>query len=195
MAKYGYARVSSLSQSTDLQTKALLDAGRTVVRTEKLSGSSRDGRDELVNILDFLQSGDVLVVCKLDRLGRSTRDVLNLVHEIDQKGASLQVLEPAIDTAGAIGKIVLTLLDMVSEMELSFIKQRQAEGIAAAKARGVYKGRPQSVDYDAILQLKAQGLGVTAIAAKMGCSRGTVLRSIVSFFLAFSDLKIPSSFG
>ena len=103
MAKYGYARVSSLSQSTDVQVKALQDAGCTVVRTEKISGSSRNGRDELANILDFLQSGDVLVVCKLDRLGRNTRDVLNLVHEIDQKGASLQVLEPAIDTAGAMG--------------------------------------------------------------------------------------------
>ena len=124
MAKYGYARVSSLSQSIDVQTKALQEAGCTVVRTEKLSGSSRDGRDELANILDFLQSGDVLVVCKLDRLGRNTRDVLNLVHEIDQKGASLQVLEPAIDTAGAMGKMVLTVLGMVSEMELSFIKQR-----------------------------------------------------------------------
>ena len=65
----------------------------------------------------------------MDRLGRNTRDVLNLVHEIDQKGASLQVLEPAIDTAGAMGKMVLTVLGMVSEMELSFIKQRQAEGI------------------------------------------------------------------
>ena len=83
MAKYGYARVSSLSQSTDVQVKALQGAGCTVVRTEKLSGSSRDSRDELANILDFLQSGDVLVVCKLDRLGRNTRDVLNLVHEID----------------------------------------------------------------------------------------------------------------
>ena len=177
MAKYGYARVSSLSQSTDVQVKALQDAGCTVVRTEKISGS-RNGRDELANILDFLQSGDVLVVCKLDRLGRNTRDVLNLVHEIDQKGASLQVLEPAIDTAGAMGKMVLTVLGMVSEMELSFIKQRQAEGIAAAKARGVYKGRPQSVDYAAILQLKSQGLGVTAIAAKMGCSRGTVYKTL-----------------
>jgi DNA invertase Pin-like site-specific DNA recombinase len=178
MAKYGYARVSSLSQSTDVQAKALQDAGCTVVRTEKISGSSRNGRDELANILDFLQSGDVLVVCKLDRLGRNTRDVLNLVHEIDQKGASLQVLEPAIDTAGAMGKMVLTVLGMVSEMELSFIKQRQAEGIAAAKARGVYKGRPQSEDYAAILQLKSQGLGVTAIAAKMGCSRGTVYKTL-----------------
>ena len=114
----------------------------------------------------------------MDGLGRNTRDVLNLVHEIDQKGASLQVLEPAIDTAGAMGKMVLTVLGMVSEMELSFIKQRQAEGIAAAKARAVYKGRPQSVDYAAIQQLKSQGLGVTAIAAKMGCSRGTVYKAL-----------------
>ena len=178
MAKYGYARVSSQSQSTDVQTKILQDVGCTIARTEKLSGSSRNGRDELANIMDFLQSGDVLVVCKLDRLGRNTRDVLNLVHKIDQKGASLQVLESAIDTAGAMGKMVLTVLGMVSEMELSFIKQRQAEGIAEAKARGVYKGRPQSVDYDAIMKLKSQGLGVTAIAFKMGCSRGTVYKAL-----------------
>ena len=77
-----------------------------------------------------------------------------------------------------MGKMVLTVLGMVSEMELSFIKQRQAEGIAAAKARSVYKGRPQSVDYDAILQLKSQGLGVTTIAAKIGCSRGTVYKAL-----------------
>ena len=74
--------------------------------------------------------------------------------------------------------MVLTVLGMVSEMELSFIKQRQAEGIVVAKARVVYRGRPQSVDYDAILQLKAQVLGLTAIADKMGCSRGTVYKAL-----------------
>ena len=83
MAKYGYARVSSLSPSTDVQIKALQEAGCTVVKTEKISGSIRDGRVELANILDCMQSGDVLVVCKMDRLGRDTRDELNLVHEID----------------------------------------------------------------------------------------------------------------
>ena len=128
----------------------------------------------------MLAKGDVLVVCKLDRLGRNTTDILNPVFEIGRKGASLQVLKPAIDTAGSKGKMVLMVLGMVSEMELSFIKQRQAEGIAAAKDRGVYKGRPQSVDYDAILQLKAQGLGVTAIAVKMECSRGTVYKALES---------------
>ena len=120
----------------------------------------------------------MLVVCKLDRLGRDTQDVLNLVHEINQKGASLQVLEPALDMAGAMGKMVLTVLGMVSEMELSFIKQQQAESIAATKARGVYKGRPQSVDYYAIQHLKSQGLGVTAISAKMACGRGTVYKAV-----------------
>lgn len=114
----------------------------------------------------------------MDRLGRDTQDVLNLVHEINQKGASLQVLEPALDMAGAMGKMVLTVLGMVSEMELSFIKQQQAESIAATKARGVYKGRPQSVDYYAIQHLKSQGLGVTAISAKMAYGRGTVYKAV-----------------
>ena len=95
---------------------------------------------------------------KLDGLDINIRDVLNLLHEIDQKSASMQVLKPTIDTAGAMGKMILPVLGMVSEMELSFIEQRQAEGIAAAKARGAYKGIPQSVDYDAILQWRHRGL-------------------------------------
>ena len=141
MTKLGYARVSSTSQSTNIQVEALKAAGCSTVRKEKVSGKSRDVRDELATILDFLREGDVLVVHKLDRLGRSTRDCLNLVHEIHEKGASLQVLEPAIDTSGPMGTMVLTVLGMVSEMELGFIKERQRAGIEAAKANGVYKGR------------------------------------------------------
>ena len=178
MAKYGYARVSTASQSTEVQTKALKDAGCTVIRTEKESGKSRDGRDELATILDFMSEGDALVVHKLDRLGRNTRDVLNLVHEITEKGCTLHVLEPHIDTSGPMGTMVLTVLGMVSEMELGFIKERQRAGIEAAKARGVYNGRPQSVDYDAIKGLQSQGLGVSAIAKQLGCSRGTVYKAL-----------------
>lgn len=178
MAKYGYARVSSLSQSTDAQEMALREAGCTVVRIEKASGRTIEGRDELTTLLEFLREEDVLVVHKLDRLGRNTRDVLNLVHEVDQKGASLQVLEPPIETSGPMGKMVLTVLGMVAEMELGFIKERQRAGIEAAKSRGVYKGRPQSVDYDAILRLKREGLGISAIAREVGCSRGTVYKAI-----------------
>ena len=176
MAKYGYARVSSTSQDTNLQEAALKQAGCTVIRTEKISGASREGRNELATILEFIREGDVLVVHKLDRLGRNTRDVLNLVHSIAERGASLQVLEPAIDTSGPMGTMVLTVLGMVSEMELGFIKERQRAGIEAAKAKGIYKGRPTSLDHQRIVKLKKQGLGATAIARDVGCSRGAVYK-------------------
>ena len=174
MTKLGYARVSSTSQSTNIQVEALKAAGCSTVRTEKVSGKSRDGRDELATILDFLREGDVLVVHKLDRLGRSTRDCLNLVHEIHEKGASLQVLEPAIDTSGPMGTMVLTVLGMVSKMELDFVRERQRAGIEAAKANGVYKGRKQNLDYNKVIELKKSGMGATAIARELGCHRTMV---------------------
>jgi len=178
MAKVGYARVSSLSQSTDIQKEALTKAGCNPVRTEKKSGSTTEGRTELATIIDFLQEGDVLCVHKLDRLGRNTRDVLNLVHELSERGCSLQVLEPAIDTSGPMGAMMLTVLGMVSEMELGFIKERQKAGIEKAKANGVYKGRPMSLDHDKIKQLKAEGMGATAIARELGCSRGAIYKAL-----------------
>jgi DNA invertase Pin-like site-specific DNA recombinase len=178
MAKVGYARVSSLSQSTDIQKEALTKAGCNPVRTEKKSGSTTEGRTELATIIDFLQEGDVLCVHKLDRLGRNTRDVLNLVHELSERGCSLQVLEPAIDTSGPMGTMMLTVLGMVSEMELGFIKERQKAGIEKAKANGVYKGRPMSLDHDKIKQLKAEGMGATAIARELGCSRGAIYKAL-----------------
>jgi DNA invertase Pin-like site-specific DNA recombinase len=176
MATYGYARVSSTSQSTAIQEATLKNAGCNVVRSEKVSGASRKGRDELQTILDFIQSGDVLVVCKLDRLGRSTRDVLNLVHELDEKGASLRVLEPSIDTSGPMGRMVLTVLGMVSEMELSFIKERQKAGIEKAKSEGKFKGRRASINKDRIIQLKSEGITPTEIAKAMGIGRASVYR-------------------
>ena len=178
MAKYGYARCSSLSQSTDIQVEALTKAGCTVIRSEKKSGRSTDGRTELATILEFMAEGDSLCVHKLDRLGRNTRDVLNLVHELNERGCSLQVLEPAIDTSGPMGTMMLTVLGMVSEMELGFIKERQRAGIEKAKAAGVYKGRPTSLDHDKIISMKAEGMGATAIARELGCSRGAVYKAL-----------------
>ena len=178
MAKYGYARVSSLSQSTDIQVEALTAAGCTVVRQEKASGRSTEGRTELATILEFMSEGDSLCVHKIDRLGRNTRNVLNLVHQITEKGCSLQVLEPAIDTSGPMGTMMLTVLGMVSEMELGFIKERQRAGIDKAKAAGVYKGRPSSLDHDKIKELHAAGMGATAIARELGCSRGAVYKVV-----------------
>jgi len=180
MAQYGYARVSSLSQSTDVQVDRLKAAGCSPVRVETASGRSRAGRIELETLLDFLQPSDVLTVVKLDRLGRSTRDVLNLVHDLEERGASLRVLEPEIDTSKPEGRIILTTLAMVAEMELTFIKERQRAGIEAAKARGVYKGRKRSIDRDAVRRLKADGIGATEIARRLGIGRATVYKVLQS---------------
>ena len=174
----GYARVSTNGQDTATQEAKLKVAGCTFIRTETVSGGSRNGRNELASILDFIRPGDVLIVVKLDRLGRNTRDVLNLVHELEEKGASLRVLEPAIDTGGPMGRMVLTVLGMVAEMELGFIRDRQRAGIDAAKAKGVYKGRPATVDRARIVALRKQGMGATEIAKAVGCKRGNVHKAL-----------------
>jgi len=180
MSMIGYARVSSSGQSTDIQVQKLKEAGCNVVRQEKVSGRSREGRSELETVMDFIQEGDTLTVTKLDRLGRSTRDVLNLVHELEQRGASLKVLEPAIDTSGPMGTVVLTVLGMVSEMELGFIRERQMAGIEKAKAEGRYTGRPSTLSAVEVRRMKAEGMGATAIAKQMNCSRSAVYKILGS---------------
>src|SRR3546814_17580647 len=97
-----------------------------------------------------MHTGDELVVLRLDLLGRSTRDVLNLVHELDEKGASLRILEPEVTTAGDMGRMVITILGMVADMELKFINDRQRAGIDAARDEGVYKGRQATANSDEI---------------------------------------------
>lgn len=176
MTTIGYARTSTTDQKTDTQIERLKAAGCEVIRQEKVSGKSREGRTELQTILDFVRPGDQLVCVKLDRLGRSTRDVLNLVHELEEKGASLRVLEPEVNTAGPMGRMVLTVLGMVAEMELGFIKERQRAGIEKAKKEGVYKGRPAKIDHEKIKKLKAEGMGATAIADVVGCKRAFVYK-------------------
>jgi DNA invertase Pin-like site-specific DNA recombinase len=113
--------------------------------------------------------------------------VLNLVHELDQKGASLRILDPAVDTAGPMGKMVITVLGMVAEMELGFIKERQAAGIARAKAAGVYKGRPTKIRVDEVRKLHDKGLGPSAIAEQLGIGRASVYRLLGPFERSASD--------
>lgn len=175
-SRIGYARVSTTDQKTDTQVERLKAAGCEVIRQEKVSGRTREGRSELETIMDFIRPGDQLVVVKLDRLGRSTRDVLNLVHDLEEKGASLRVLEPEVSTAGPMGRMILTVLGMVAEMELGFIRERQRAGIEKAKAQGVYKGRPAKLDHSKIRELRSQGMGATEIAAKVGCRRAMVYK-------------------
>jgi DNA invertase Pin-like site-specific DNA recombinase len=180
MSMYGYARVSSLSQSTEVQVSRLKAVGCDVVREEAASSRSRAGRTELETILEFIRPGDTLVVVKLDRLGRSTRDVLNLVHELESKGAALRVLEPEIDTSRPEGRIILTTLSMVAEMEVQFIRERQRAGIEAAKAKGIYKGGKRSIDRDAVCKLHKEGVGATEIARRLGIGRASVYKVLAA---------------
>jgi DNA invertase Pin-like site-specific DNA recombinase len=128
------------------------------------------------SILEFIRAGDELVVVKLDRLGRSTRDVLNLVHELEAKGAALTVLEPALSIKDATGSILVTVLGMVAEMERRFIRERQQAGIEVAKAKGVYRGRKPSVPVVKVCELHEAGHGPSAIAKSLGISRMSVHR-------------------
>lgn len=176
MARIGYARVSTTDQDLDTQLTKLKAEGCEVIRSEKVSGASRDGRTELATILDFLRPGDELMVTRLDRLGRDTRDVLNLIHECEQRGAFVTVLDPHVSTRGEMGHIVLTVLGMVAEMERRFIRERQREGIIKAKEEGVYNGGKRRLDRDRILVLYNQGNGPAAIARSTGCSRMQIYR-------------------
>lgn len=174
----GYARVSTADQNTAIQVDRLRAAGCGIICEEKASGASREGRSELANILKLIHAGDTLVVAKLDRLGRSTRDVLNIVHELEEKGAHLRVLEPEISTSGPMGKMILTVLGMVAEMERGFIKDRQRAGIDKAKEAGIYKGRPVSLDHDRIRALHAEGKGPTEISRIVGCTRRAIYKVV-----------------
>lgn len=176
MARIGYARVSTTDQDLETQISKLKGEGCEVVRSEKVSGASREGRSELATVLDFLRPGDDLVVTRLDRLGRSTRDVLNLVHECEQKGAHVTILDPHVTTRGEMGHLVITVLGMVAQMERRFIKERQREGIEKAKAKGVYQGGRQRIDRANIWRMHADGLGAASIAKKLCCSRMQVYR-------------------
>lgn len=176
MARIGYARVSTLDQDLQVQFDRLRHEGCEIIRSEKISGSSREGRSELATVIEFLREGDELVVTRLDRLGRDTRDVLNIVHDCQQRGAFVTVLDPRVSTQGEMGRIILTVLGMVAQMERRFIKERQREGIASAKLNGVYKGGKARIDKQAVLSLYGQNQNITSIARHLGCSRMQIYR-------------------
>ena len=144
---YGYARVSSTTQSLDAQVAQLTVYGCQKIVQEKLSGRSLRNRAQFTALLDRVTTGDTVVVTKLDRFARSTQDALNTMATLTERGVSLVVLNmggDVVDTSTAIGKLLITMLAGIAEFEADLIKERQIEGIAAAKARGVYKGRPRT---------------------------------------------------
>ncbi len=176
MAVYGYARVSTTDQDLTIQVEALKAAGCEIIREEKVSGTSREGRVELDTLMEFLRDGDVLMVTRVDRLARSIRDLQNLVYDLRERGVALKATEQPIDTSTAAGKAFLDMLGVFAEFETNLRKERQMEGIAKAKERGVYQGRKPTIDPGAVRALQKQGMGATAIARELGIGRASVYR-------------------
>jgi DNA invertase Pin-like site-specific DNA recombinase len=176
MSRIGYARVSAIDQDTGIQVASLSAAGCGVIRQEKASGTTLKGRTELSTVLEFLQKGDTLVVTRVDRLARSIGDLQTIVGMIKDKGATLECTEQPINTSTAAGKAFLDMLGVFAEFETNIRRERQLEGIAAAKVKGVYKGRKPTLNPAQVRRLAAEGMGGTAIAREMKISRTTVYR-------------------
>ena len=178
MARYGYARVSTTDQDLTIQVTKLKEAGCEVIRQEKITGTTRDGRTELRTLLDFIRPGDILMVTRIDRLARSIGDLQDIVRELRTKGATLKATEQPIDTSNAAGKAFLDMLGVFAEFETNLRRERQMEGIAKAKAAGVYKGRPPTIDVEAVRKLRAEGKGVNVISHTLRISRASVYRAL-----------------
>lgn len=175
-SKIGYARTSTADQNLDAQIAALKTAGCGMIRQEQKSGTTLDGRPELKSILDFIHSGETLVVTRIDRLARSMHDLQTIVARLKEKGAHLAATEQPVDTSTAAGKAFFDMLGVFAEFETNLRRERQAEGIRAAKRRGVYRGRPPGINRAEIKDRLQAGQTPTRIAREMGISRGTVYK-------------------
>ena len=179
MALYGYVRVSTTEQDLTIQQNALRAAVCQVVRAEKKTGTKREGRTELNLLLEFLRDGDTLVVTRIDRLARSMKDLQDIVHDLQGRGVALKATEQPIDTGSAAGKAFLDMLGVFAEFETNLRRERQIEGIAAAKARGVYKGRPATINPAEVKRLhREEKLGPAAIARRLGVARSSIYRVV-----------------
>jgi len=180
MTVYGYARVSTDGQSVAAQEAQLRAAGCAKVYAEKVSGKATDGRAELAKVLRRLERGDVLMVTRLDRLARSTRDLLNILHELAQAGVGFKsLLDPWCDTTTAHGELMLTLLAGFATFERRLILARTDEGRKRAKARGVRFGRPSALTahqrQEALARL-ANGETQADLARSYGVGQATITR-------------------
>jgi len=182
MPLYGYARVSTTDQDLTIQISTLKAAGCDIVRAEKASGTSTSGRDELSTLLDFIREGDALVVTRIDRLARSIADLQDIVRRLKAKGAYLKATEQPFDTGSIYGELTLNLLGVFAQFETQLRRERQTEGIARAKTKGIYKGRRRSIDRDELRRLMgelgdgAKQLGPSEVARRLGISRASVYR-------------------
>lgn len=199
--KIGYARVSTKEQNLSLQMDALKKEGCETIFQEKISGAKAD-RPELKKMIEQLRKGDVIITWKLDRLGRSLRDLVNLINEIQDKGAGLKSLNDHIDTTTPQGKLTFHLFASLAEFERDIIRERTKAGLEAARARGRKGGRPKGLSTEA--QNKAmvaetlykQGrmpdddreiMSVTEICNHLGIARSTLYK-----YLRYRGVKLSN---
>lgn len=179
MPVIGYARVSTTDQDLDVQLEALKQAGAGRIYQEKISGVKRN-RAELFAMLDYVRDEDTVIVTKLDRIARSTKHLLEIVDQLQDKGVSFKVLSIDLDTSTATGKLMLTMLGAIATFEREMMLERQAEGIAIAKQKGKYKGRKPTAREKApqVKELLDQGLTKQSIADQLGIGVASVYRII-----------------
>ena len=176
--KVGYARTSSLQQVGGLesQIKKLEEYGCEKIFKEQVSGTSTEGRDQLRECLNFVREKDEIVFVRVDRIARSSLDLQLIVKELKEKGVDITATDQPISTKDATSKCFLDMLGVFAELENSIRAERQASGVARAKALGKYKGGKSRIDVDQIKKLKEEGKGATAIAKEMGIHRDSVYR-------------------
>ena len=172
--KVGYARVSSVGQNLESQIVALKEQNCERIYSEKVSGTSTQGREQLKEMLNFVRDGDEIWITRTDRIARSVLDLQLIVKELTEKGVSLTATEQPISTKDATSKCFLDMLSVFAEFETNLRKERQMDGIRANKDK--FKGRGQTIDIGRIKTLKNEGLGATAIAKQMGIDRTSVYR-------------------
>ncbi|WP_218013850.1 recombinase family protein [Rubellimicrobium rubrum] len=153
MTLHGHADVSTGDQDLSVREGALRAAGRPVIRSEKKTGIQREGRAEFDILLQFLRPGDTLVITRTDRLARSLRDLQDIVHMLEAMGVTLEAAEQPVDTATAAGRAFFDMLAVFAEFETNLRRERQMEGIAAAKELGVYTGREPKIDPEEVRRL------------------------------------------
>jgi DNA invertase Pin-like site-specific DNA recombinase len=184
--RYGYARVSSDGQNLASQIEALEKAGCDLIREEKVSGTSLNGRKELQTLMQFMQKDDTLVITRMDRLARSNKDFHAIYSELAERGISLECTEqPIMNTGGALGNLMVAVLAAFSQFETELRKERQLEGIKRAHGnkevskktgRLKYGGREPTLDRKKVLALSAEGKTPSQIARELKIARSSVYR-------------------
>lgn len=173
----GYARVSTSEQDTSLQLDALNSVGCERIYQENKSGKAKD-RPELTRCIDALREGDTLIVWRLDRLGRSLKDLVEVITSLEERNIGFKSLTEAIDTTNAGGKLIFHIFAALAEFERSLIQERTKAGLAAARARGRKGGRPRKLTSDQIRKAKAMlsdpEMTKTEVAKHFGVSRATL---------------------